>query len=156
MRTVAGGVPPRPPRPLGASFHYVSAAALFSGGGLRTVAGGVPPRPPRPLGASFHYVFVGGGFFFFFVFRVGRGVPLPWLLRAAWALAAGGGVLVPCLPAVDLLPTGGRVAGSLEYQVEGVFAVVEKEVGVSDEADILSEVCAVFPNFSGLLAYCCY
>ena len=123
---------------------------------LRTVAGGVPPRPPRPLGASFHYVFVGGGFFFFFVFRVGRGVPLPWLLRAAWALAAGGGVLVPCLPAVYLLPAGGRVAGSLEYQVEGVFAVVEKEVGVSDEADILSEVCAVFPNFSGLLAYCCY
>ena len=99
---------------------------------LRAVAGGVPPRPPRPLGASFHYV----------------------CLRAVGSLAAGGWGLVPCLPAVYLLPACSRVARSLIYQVEGVFSVVEKEVGVADEADIFFEVGAVLPNLSGLLADC--
>ena len=132
LRAVAGGVPPRPPRPLGASFHYVCLRAVGFLGGLRAVAGGVPPRPPRPLGASFHYV----------------------CLRAVGSLAAGGWGLVPCLPAVYLLPACSRVARSLIYQVEGVFSVVEKEVGVADEADIFFEVGAVLPNLSGLLADC--
>ena len=37
-----------------------------------------------------------------------------------------------------------------------MFAVVEEEVGISDEADVFFEVCAVLPDFSGLLADCCY